>query len=814
MPTGSFVFTPIGGSLDVGIYDPVVVLRLSASGYELLPHVRAVSDSTREGPEPGSARCYFVFDDTLSAAIGAPTRIEQVWGYSANAGRWRVKVDDRIVLAQIVPPPPSRPPSTKPSLRVLFAGFASSPQADLSDGAERVTFTVIGQPVREWDTPLPGAVYRDAHSVDEAGLWNADRRLNDYDHFTDLPCRFNPDGLPNATPVDHDSGEDPGGTKSYPVFLDPLVVRTPDVRRPWTVAMAARYILQVGNPAQRWVRHDEVLWQIDGLLKVRVPTSADGVIDPDDPDSYEWADVLCQDLDVTGKTWPEALHALLAPHGWTFTWRISTGKDASDPADPDAADRPVWQLDIYRKDDPPASRTVGLQPAGQVLDTARTNLGRAGLNFDTAHIVNAFVVDTTPVVYETSFVLAPLFHIDVADAAYPTRKRYARPSGSHARRRDYRWFGLDETGDGHWDLTLGKWLEVSATTPDSDSVDKFGELLEALAKIFRDPGSVADFAWNDDEIKQRFAVRRRPARRELVTRDTATGKALSARLQVVEASKYPGLVPGPFDPAALDTGGGTLQDIEQGGWDLLPDRLGIVLTCDDPNGWEIGQPKDVIGGVSKIIPGSPFPSGKIGVVESLANPGYHGSVTTKRFHLILTCVIEGDRGLAAKAGRRVGSPLMRSVTRRDDARDRYRKDVIDPSSVLSEAGSQVASRDDTTVASRHAAARRSAHESATLAGTLSVDRLVRSIRIGDAVTAIKGREISLRSVGGAAQLEGPRYPVVVGIDRTFTPRLSTTFHLQDRRTEGVAIGHEAGLLRGKRAARLASLESPDATAGY
>ena len=799
---GSIVYTPQSSGLDLGAYDPVVMLRLGSKGYELLPHVRAVSDSVREGPEPGSAQCYFVFDDVLSQSIGSPTRIEEVWGFSAYAGNWRVLVDDRIVLAQLVPPPPSKPPSTPATIKVLFAGFAANPQADLGDGTERVTFAVLGQPVREWDTPLPGAIYRNAHSAEDAGDWNPERKLNEYDQPTDLPTRFNPDGLPNATMADADSGEDPGGTKSYPVFIDPLVIRTPDVRRPWTVAMAARYILQVGNPTQRWVKHDEVLWQIDGLLKVRVPSEDGGAIDPKDPDSFEWADVLCQDLDVTGKSWPEALRALLEPHGWTFTWRLSTGKDPEDPHDPDATDRPVYQLDIYRKDDPPASRTVGLQRAGNVLDPAKTNLAAAGLSFDTSRVVNAFTVDTSPVLYEVSVVLAPLFPIDPADAAYPTRKRYARPSGEYSHRRDYRWFGLDETGDGHWDFAKNKWLNAAATSPDADSLDQFAALIKSLSKLFVDVGSVEDPAWDANDVKQRFAVRRRPGRRELLTRDTATGEPLSAKLQLVEASKYPGAVPGLFDPAALDKGGGTLQEVQQGGWDLLPDRLGIALTCEDPNGWEVGEPKAVIGGIPKIVPGSPFGPGKVNVVQCLATPGASGQPYIKLFHLVLTCVIAGDRGIQAKAIRRKGSPGTYPITRRDDARDRYQRAVVDPSSVHSESGSQVASRDDTKVAERHASARRTAHESATLAGRLTVNRLVRSVRIGDAVTAISGRGISLRTVAGAAGAEGPRYPVVVGIDRSYTPRLATTFHLQDRRTEGVALGHEAGLVGNRRVAKI------------
>lgn len=802
--TASYLNPP--GSLDLGPFNPIRVYRLGLKGYELLPHVRAVSVSTREGAEPGSAQCYYVFDETLATEIGSPVRFESVWGMNA-VGKWVVKPDDRIVIAQDNPPDLTRPPSTPPTRTILFAGFAQAPQLDLSDGEERVTFVVLGQPVREWDTPIGGAIYRDGAYAKSPGGWESDRgideyeSLNEHDWPTDLPCRFNPDGLPNATPAGHDSGN--AAEISYPVFLDPLIVRTPDVRRYWTVSMAARYILQRGNPKGKWSRYNDVLWQIDGLLKVRVPKNANTPIDLSDGETYDWQDVICQDLDITGKAWPEALRDVIEPHGWTFVWRIGQGKDPYDKADVNAKDRPIYQLAIYRKDEPPSSRYVSLQAAGNVLDTNLTNVSGLGLNFDSTRIVNAYIVDSEPALYESTWILNPLFEIDAADGAHPKYASFAKSAAmGKADPRKYREFGVDETGDGHWDFQFVKWLTMATDTPDSDSIQMWTALTKDMEKLFTDRGTIEDF----DSQTRRFAARRRPALRSLISTDPVTGSPLSAKLWVMEKAKYNGALIGQFRPDDL-AADGALQPILAGGWELLTDRLGIRISVEDPNSWHIGQPWLVTEGgtpTKKLMTNPAFPQGIINTVQCLAAPGANGSTTTKQFVLVLTCVVQGDRGVSARAGRRLTSPTTYPITRRDDARDRYRFTVLAKDSEFNENAERTVIRDDTAMATNHAVSRRTATEALTLAGSITVGRLARGIRIGDQVTAIQGRGVSLRVSAVAGQKQTPRYPVVVGIDWGFSPRLHTVYHVQDRRTEGVKIGSEGGLIQGKTASRVAA----------
>src|SRR5947199_88498 len=102
----------------------------------------------------------------------------------------------------------------------LFDGFAQVPELSLSPSQEVVTFLAYGVAVREWDSPIGGALMRDAD--DPIGGENVETGLLTY---------FNPAGQPNATPEGADSHDESGN--AYPTFLDPLVVRSPDQRRKW-----------------------------------------------------------------------------------------------------------------------------------------------------------------------------------------------------------------------------------------------------------------------------------------------------------------------------------------------------------------------------------------------------------------------------------------------------------------------------------------------------------------------------------------------------------------------------------------------------
>src|SRR5207302_367500 len=111
--------------------------------------------------------------------------------------------------------------------------------------------------------------------------------------------------------------------------------------------------------------------------------------------------------DVTGDPWPVALEKLLAPHGFGFCFRLTTRQDGS----------PDTRLDIYRKDTTQRVKHLNLQAAGDVLDPGQSNVFGLRLQRDANDLANHWIVDTAPVQYEVSVVLAPLFVIAAGDAA-------------------------------------------------------------------------------------------------------------------------------------------------------------------------------------------------------------------------------------------------------------------------------------------------------------------------------------------------------------------------------------------------------------
>jgi len=152
----------------------------------------------------------------------------------------------------------------------------------------------------------------------------------------------------------------------------------------------------------------------------------------------------------------------------------------------------------------------------------------------------------------------------------------------------------------------------------------------------------------------------------------------------------------------------------------------------------------------------------------------------------LTAVIEGDLDIEATAGKRAASPTKYTIRRHDDARDRFKHEIISKSSHLNATGKNVTSRDDTEKAQAHVEARRRAHESARFGGTVTIPRFTTAYRIGDRIRMVTGRGIDLRTNLGADQGESPEYPAVVGIDWTMGDQVSTTLHLADRRAEAAS----------------------------
>lgn len=680
----------------------VGVYRYQPSGfprYQHLPNVRVMAVQYREGPDPGLARFRYVFNPADPTTD--PTSFEQAMSVDCTLVNV-VQNDERIVVLQFNSDGSSTP---------LFDGFAQVPELTFSPTQELVTFVAYGVAVREWDSPIGGALMRDA-----------DNPTKIMDVETDLPTYFNPAGAPNATPASADAKNEKKET--FATFLDPLVIRSPDLRRPWTLPMAVRHLCFRNNPDEAYVANPSGTL-IDSLLDSRSPI-AGVTMNPADPSTYKSEPIIVSDYSATGKPWPVALHDLLEPNGFGMVFRLES----------DAKGDPFTRLDIFRRQDGSSStyKDLYLQTAGEALDPSRTNLAQAKLARDVAGVANIFAVASSRVRYEASFVLAPGFPIAAADASgAQSIQTYdlTSPSFSTVNKDKYRLYVFDETGEGHWDF---KSAAIVNTVPSLDS------LLGAPTK----------------EKPEAYVKRRRVPSGELFTND-ANLKPLKARLSI--STDYQGTSPGVWD------GSGTWQPVV-GGFQLLQDRLGIWINVPNPNGWNVGLP---------TASGLPYPSGIVRGVEDQANS------TASHFVLRLTCTIEGDRGVTAIAGQRPSSATSFAITRRIDAGNRYFKRIITAPSEFNSTGQSIVVRDDTEEAVAEAAARRLAGEVGEVAGSVTITRFTDAYRIGDKIRSIQGRDLSLRTNAGAPVDEGDVFPSVVSLTWDFDSRQYTTLQLSDHR---------------------------------
>jgi hypothetical protein len=489
--------------------------------------------------------------------------------------------------------------------------------------------------------------------------------------------------------------------------------------------MAARYLCFRGNPDETYVSNPDGAL-LDALLDSRSPDS--GVtMDPGDPSTYTSAAIIVPDFPATGKPWPVALDQLLEPNGFGMVFRLET----------DANGNPSTRLDIFRRKDgsPYSYKDLFLQLSGEPLDPSQTNLSQARLARDTADVANVFTVESDPLRYEASYVLAPGFPVSPADGASASAiKAFDRgdPSFSTVNHDKYRLYVFDETGEGHWSFTS------------ASMVTKATDLSKLLA--------------GDADSPLPYVKRRRAPIGTLFTTDP-NRKPLRARLAI--STNYAGPSPGLWD------GSGSWQSVV-GGFDLVADRLGIWVNVPNPNGWNIGAP---------TATGMPYPAGVVRGVEDQANSG------APHFTLRLTCVIEGDSVIKGTAGQRPSSSASFPITRLVDARDRYFKQIIAANSEFNTTSSPITVRDDTDDATAEADARRLAGEAGEVAGTAVIPRFTTAYRIGDKIRSIRGRNLSLQTNAGAPLEEGQVFPSVVGISWEFDSKQTTTLQLSDHRGE-------------------------------
>ncbi|MHB8842809.1 MAG: hypothetical protein ACYC56_13665 [Candidatus Aquicultor sp.] len=726
-----FLADPIPGTIRV-------VKVTGAKGqekYQLLPNVRPLGDSWREGGNPPTAEFIYKFDDTTLEYAQAtpderkrklpPTRFEDVFALDSK-NPYVLKPDDRIAVLM------DRPDG---SFVILFDGFTTAPDAQVSATGEACPFTAMGYPVREFDTPITGALWRgsDTPNTSQSAM------------KTDLPARFNPDGKKNCSPfLDDGSGGNAsdyvmvaysllnGSTQSPPfsIFMDadfanpdPTVGGTSKVyARQWTILLAAKYIL-MGNKYETYTRRPD-FDTLSHILVTRAPKGSATTYDPKDPTTYSEYDITCQDFDCTDKPSPIALEELIAPHGFACAWRLDTTKTG----------KPDWWLDIYRKDEPVTIQPLKLQPAGQVADSSQSNLTSLSFTRDSREIINSFAVQTDPCRYQANFILMP------QDNTYTV-------------------FHLNENGsDGFWD-----GAEMNYTAAD-------------LTMLIQEDGleSPPTPSRSDPSLIRRYAIRRRPALKTLLELD-ANGKKAKATLSLIVGYNG-GPVPGIKRPQ-IDATVPVVRTVANGGWELLGDRCGVKLTMQDPNNWKIG----------KAAGATYFANGVVRLIDCLTTP--NAAEGRPYFHLLLTCAIEGDRGIKAIAAKRPGSPTSYTILRRDDARDYYKRHFV----LDGRYAGRFAERDDTAAAVSHAEARRASHELPRFAGQATIGRIVTYYLVGDKTDKITGRGCSLRTTIASGQNEGPQYPSIVGVDHRYDPEYATILMYDDRRAEPFMAGKEGDL---------------------
>jgi hypothetical protein len=448
-------------------------------------------------------------------------------------------------------------------------------------------------------------------------------------------------------------------------------------------------------------------------------------------------DIVVRDYDASNKAHAEVIEELLAYAG--FVMAFQTGSDSNGS--------PQTKLVILRRDGLAATapKPVYLQPAfSSQLDPSANNVTQFSLVRDSNLIANTWYVETAAKQIEVTVILCPLFQPDPADVSNPQNfYTSALTNASAAQRHKYRWYGVDECGDGFWNYATQSWVT----------------------------GQGFDFSpvFSDQDGNPQFVKRYRPGQRTLISQDVS-GEPLRATLEIYFDSfiDQPGFPP--FTGADNLTGWLTVAH----GWQLLDDRLGIEVTAENPEQWNTDN-KQVGEG------------GEIRGITWVANPPPH-----KNFLLRLTTVIDADIRLPAFAAKRAASPTKFARARSADAKDHFQYTVICPGSLnyLSQKGDgqgPLVVRDDTKVAQTHAEALRSAHEFPTLAGKLVIPFLTTYYQLGDRINGISGRQTSFQTNIGASQGEAPTYGWVVGRTLQCDPRQQTTLQLSDLRAQATNL---------------------------
>jgi hypothetical protein len=542
----------------------------------------------------------------------------------------------------------------------------------------------------------------------------ADDVLHTTDVVTDLVGQFNPRGQANASPSTSDSGTDP---YKYPVFLDPAATGTDTAMVDYPRVWSipmAVAYLLYTENADQTYVTNPTRDDLDGVLVAREPI-AGTPFDPRDPTTYTALPIAAPDQPFTGRMLPNVVHELVREGGFGFRFYLT-----------DATSEPVTALSIWHKQSRTAKPLL-LQARGSNLDPQWTNVGGARMSRDLTEVVTRWRIRGALDRYEVSFVLAPGFPSVATDASENHLSKWVKshPDFTDIHQYDYyRLWVLDEIG-------LGHYLNAS-DTPVVTALDLDGVL-----------GS------------GNWVKRQRSPVGQLISVDP-TGAPMRWRAHL--SDDYAGAYPAVWD--------GTGHWRSVGGFQLLHDRVGVRLDVEDPNKWDVGKSEDT----PLVFWRRPV----VHAVEAVATP----STSCPAFFIRLTCVIEADVGLDELTDASATAALAYSVIREVDARDRYRRDFIYGKSEFKATTGIQGVRDDGLYAQAEAVALRAQSDNGTFDATVTIPRFTAYYEIGDRISSIDGRDLSLRTDNGGDDF-APVYPVVVGRRWELGDGQQTTLHLSD-----------------------------------
>jgi hypothetical protein len=701
-----------------------------------LPDLVCLEINQYEGARPWDATFRYRLD-TESSTI--PTDFESLMNITSPYSGV-IQTDDRLVVAAIV----------EGKLTFLFDGYATVPELGMSAESHSVEVKAIGVMVRQYDRIQRWHYF--SQQIETA----FDQDEADAIQVTGRRMVFNKDGIPNASKVEADSLGI--GNTWLKVFKEQAsVIRT---KKPgatvdwWNLSDAAAYIIYCGveraptppDESEQWTPlqefHNFVYTPNDFYKNLKIALDRLKQVDPEDaidldnPGTFLSDPIRIAEFDPNDMPWPVALQTLLNKYGYTFTFFLDNYDG-----------RPVLRLRGYHMSDsvPWLEKDVYLQPYGAVFDPGKSNLSEANVQRDSTGIVNRWAIRTKPEAYLIGTRLYPGQWIPTNGDHTNKDNFNSRINPNASKENNYRRWIAGESGIPLWD-----W--------------------DGEERIV-DWASVVDGAT--------FLGSRRP--RPAIRLD----EDLTRLFAVVETAKGAGL-------GAPRTGYNFVEI--KGGWRLLEDELGIMITSSDPNMIECSSTRFNQFGVGTDEErsdafGEPEidNQGKLNMVEWWSPD----SPVKRMVYYFLNAVVESDWVRFARGDGFLDSPSKFPVERTVDGGQAFRTVLAHKSALFYDSSLEAAEGFEDTpgiykliynVEEAEKAALSKVQETyaAPMAGTFRFPRITAMYSPGYRVRKIVGRNFDMASAPDGFNT-GTTYPRIVQTTYRISPNQATAIQLTDRR---------------------------------